>query len=124
MLDALRNVRTRVTVVVSESKSHALDFLDRSGEFADRLTPDPDLIVVDATNPDGVDDFVRCARSMNASKPCPILALTPAVPQETLHRWYLAGVHSVLSSESEQLTESLESISWYWLKHNSTPKLR
>lgn len=124
-LRALRETRVPCTVLGTNGFDKAIDYMNRSGDFASRSGEDPDLVLVDADQPNGhVSDFIRRARLETGCKPCPIVVLAPGATADNLEEWYSAGASSVLVATASQLPEALKSVSWYWLAHNRTPKHR
>jgi two-component system response regulator len=122
---ALREVRMPCVVLAADGYDSALDYLHRRGSFADRLQPDPEIIVVEVDGPESAtSDFIAEARGQTSSKPCPVVIFADGVANVHVKEWYLAGANSVLPVDSDGCEQAIQSVAWYWLAYNRTPLQR
>lgn len=117
------NLTNRIQVV--RDGAEALDFLFRTGEFADRRTDEnPKVILLDLKLPkvDGI-DVLRQVKADPRTRMIPIVVLTSSREERDILETYRLGVNSYIAKpvDFNQFTESMREIGTYWLLMNQLP---
>lgn len=103
----------------------ALDFLFGRGDFKDRDTTAPRLVILDLKLPgmDGI-EVLRTIKGDPSLRQIPIVILTSSAEESDLLTTYSLGINSyvVKSVDFDQFTTDVEKLGTYWLLINRTPR--
>ena len=125
IIDGLRRGGRAVEVDVVASGEHALDYLLRRGGFAQRVTSDPALILLDLSMPitDG-HRFLERMKSDSRVRCLPVVVLIPAADEPEISAGYDLGANAyvVKPSEVREVVEVAEQIGRFWLGVNRAPR--
>jgi len=102
----------------------ALDYLFRSGDYADRSDGAPRLVLLDLKMPrvDGI-EVLRAVKANERTKRIPVVVMTSSREEKDLARTYDLGVNSyvVKPVDFNALAELARQAGFYWLAINRTP---
>lgn len=108
-------------VLVLSDGTQALDFLHRTGSFANRSLEDPKLIILDLKLPlvDG-DYILRQIASDPATKLIPLVIVTSSREPRDIYSTYKLGANSyvVKPVNSDEYIETMRKVAGYWLSIN------
>lgn len=103
----------------------ALDFLFRKGDFRDRDTPHPRLILLDLKLPgmDGM-EVLRVIRKDPSLRQIPVVILTSSAQESDLLKSYDLGINSyvVKPVDFDHFAAEVGRLGAYWLILNRTPR--
>jgi CheY-like chemotaxis protein len=110
-----------------ENGREALDYLFRSGKYADRdIDAVPMLILLDIKMPvmDGL-ETLKYIRTDELTRRLPVVILTSSREEEDLARSYDLGVNSYICKpvDFNQFAEAVKTLGLYWLVLNEAPPL-
>jgi two-component system, response regulator len=124
-LDALREQKLANRIQVVRDGAEALDFLFRTGAYANRLNHYPKLILLDLKLPkvDGLEVLARI-RADPRTETLPVVVLTSSREERDIVRSYSLHVNSYIVKpiDFEQFTAAVREIGFYWLLLNQLPK--
>jgi two-component system, response regulator len=124
---ALQRKKIGCTVRVASNGRQALDYLSGKGEFADRNAyPLPSLVVMDIKMPemDGLEALKKIRQDEKLSK-LPVVIFTSSKRDEDVELAYGLGANAyvVKPSDTNQLAETLETMTKFWFAVNIPPKI-
>jgi CheY-like chemotaxis protein len=124
---AFAKARIANDVIVAENGREALDYLFRSGKYADRdIDAVPMLILLDIKMPvmDGL-ETLKYIRTDELTRRLPVVILTSSREEEDLARSYDLGVNSYICKpvDFNQFAEAVKTLGLYWLVLNEAPPL-
>lgn len=102
----------------------ALDYLFHRGQYADKKTGLPKVVLLDLRLPklDGI-DVLRAVRKNPKTKELPIVVLTSSKEETDLVETYRLGVNSFVSKPVvfKEFVETVANLGLYWVIVNRTP---
>lgn len=112
-------------VIVAENGKEALDYLFRTGKYADRdIDTVPMLVLLDIKMPvmDGL-ETLKYIRSDELTRRLPVVILTSSREEEDLARSYDLGVNSYICKpvDFNQFADAVKNLGLYWLVLNEPP---
>jgi len=116
------NVKPRVQVVSDGAR--ALDFLHRTGEFANRPTDDPKLIILDLNLPLVDGHYVlRQIVSDPRTYVIPLVVVSSSREPRDIYSTYKLGINSYIVKpvNSDTYIETIRAVAQYWLSTNQSP---
>lgn len=126
-LHALRknNITNRIHVV--RDGAEALDFLFRTGAYAERSAQNgPKVILLDLKLPlvDGL-EVLRRIKSDARTRTIPVVVLTSSREERDIVESYQLGVNSYITKpvDFQQFTEAVRNLGLYWLLLNQPPPM-
>ena len=124
-LRALKKVNICNNVVVVRDGQQALDYLFRSGEFADRDGPDlPTVVMLDINLPkvNGLDVLARL-RADPTTRLLPVVMLTSSDEEYDRLQSYKNGANSFVRKPLEftEFAQTVAQLGIYWLAVNKPP---
>jgi CheY-like chemotaxis protein len=123
-MTALRRNRVANQVVVVRDGAEALDYLHRRGDFADRPTGHPGLILLDLKMPkvDGI-EVLRQVKSDEALRMIPVVVLTSSREEHDVLRSYGLGVNAyvVKPVTFNEFLEAVQTLGQFWAVINEPP---
>lgn len=124
---ALQRKKIGCTVRVASNGRQALDYLSGKGVFADRgAYPLPSLVVMDIKMPemDGLEALKHIRQDGKLSK-LPVVIFTSSKRDEDVELAYELGANAyvVKPSDTNQLAETLETMTKFWFTVNVPPKV-
>ena len=123
-LDALAANHLANEVVHVRDGAEALDYLHRRGEFADRASGQPAVVVLDLNMPkvDGL-EVLRHMKSDPALKVIPVVIMTSSREEGDLVRSYELGVNAyvVKPVTFAEFVEAVKQVGAFWAVINEPP---
>ncbi len=123
-LHALRKHRLTNHIQVVRDGAEALDFVFRTGAYADR-TAGPRLILLDLKLPKvGGLEVLRRIKADPDTRTIPTVMLTSSRDQREINKCYELGVNSYIQKpmDFEQFRKAVEQLGLYWLLLNEPPQ--
>ena len=124
-LDALREQKISNKIQVVRDGAEALEFIFRTGTYADRPDAKPKLILLDLKLPkvSGMEVLERI-RSEPDTNSIPVVMLTSSKEERDIIESYRLGVNSYIVKpvDFEQFNTAVRTIGLYWLLLNEPPK--
>lgn len=121
---ALERARTDNEVVVARDGEEALDYLFRTGAFAQRDAMPPALVLLDLKLP-GIDGLavLRRLRATADTRRIPVVVLTTSDDRADIMASYELGVNSYICKPVDfgVFTGVMDQVSRYWLSLNQPP---
>jgi CheY-like chemotaxis protein len=121
---ALRNGGLANKLLWVKDGQEALDYLFRSGNYADRSATTPRLILLDLKMPkvDGL-EVLKAAKADERTKRIPIVVMTSSEEERDVAQTYKLGVNSyvVKPVDFNALADFARQAGYYWLAINRTP---
>src|SRR6185436_14140746 len=111
---------------VAEDGQQAIDYLNGTGEFADRIRfPLPCLVLLDLKLP-GKDghEVLQWIREQTELKSLVVIILTTSRESRDIDQTYLLGANSFLVKppRADTLVEMMKALKLYWLTFNQFPE--
>jgi len=123
-LHALRQRKLANNIVVTHDGEEALDFIFRSGPYANRANSHPKLILLDLKLPkiDGL-EVLRRIKEDEVTRSIPVVVMTSSREDRDLSVAYRFGVNSYIVKpvDFEQFTMCVQQLGFYWLLLNQPP---
>jgi CheY-like chemotaxis protein len=123
-LCALEELGIHGEVAVVGDGDEALDYLRRSGKFADRSTENPIVTLLDMKMPkvSGL-EVLRQMKSDANLRTIPVVMLTSSREQQDVNDSYAAGVNAYIVKpvEFEKFVEVVKEIGNFWAQMNEPP---
>lgn len=123
-LEALAQNNLVNEVVALRDGTEALDYLYRRGEFADRPSGNPAVILLDLKMPkvDGI-EVLRQIRSDPQLKMIPVVMLTSSREEQDLVRSYQLGVNAYIVKpvQFQEFVEAVKLVGAFWAVVNEAP---
>jgi two-component system response regulator len=124
-LRALRKANVALGIALVEDGVSALEFVFRTGAYADRTPATlPRVVLLDLKLPkvDGL-EVLRRIKSDPRTRALPIVVLTSSREQRDIHEAYVRGANSYIVKPIEyaELIAKLGDLVRYWLQLNETP---
>lgn len=120
-LHALRKGKVANQIQVARDGAEALEFIFRTGMFAERVDSNPKLILLDLKLPkvDGL-DVLRRIKSDPHTRSIPVVVLTSSREERDIVESYQLGVNSYITKpvDFEQFVGAVQHIGYYWLLFN------
>ena len=124
ILRALKKHNIKNDINVARDGAEALDYLFKTGPYADRDGGDPAIVLLDIKLPkiDGL-EVLRRIRADEQTKLQPVVILTSSDEQEDMIRGYKLGANSYVRKpvEFEEFSDAVERLGLYWLLLNQPP---
>lgn len=121
---ALKNGGLANALLWVKDGQQALDFLFRTGEYANRDDTVPRLILLDLKMPkvDGI-EVLRAIRADERTRRIPVVVMTSSQEESDVARSYDLGVNSyvVKPVDFAAMTELARQAGYYWLAINKVP---
>jgi len=122
---AFKNNKIANLVIVVRDGAEALEFLFKTGKFADRdLRTNPRLVLLDLKLPKvGGLDVLKKMRSTPATQFLPVVVLTTSNQDEDIVNSYRFGANSFIRKPVEfgKFNEAIKQLGCYWLLLNEVP---
>ena len=123
-LHALKKNNLANRIQVFADGAEALDFMFRRGRFADRVTRNPRVVLLDLKLPkiDGF-DVLRQLKASPDTAAIPVVILTSSREERDFARGYAERANSFIVKpvDWEQFTTAVREIGLYWLLLNQAP---
>lgn len=123
-LAALEEHRLANEVVVVRDGVGAMDYLNRRGQFANRTSGAPVVVLLDLKMPrmDGL-EVLRQMKSDPALRRIPVVILTSSREEQDLVRSYDLGVNAyvVKPVDFQKFMDSVKQLSCFWVLLNEPP---
>jgi CheY-like chemotaxis protein len=123
-LAALAEYRLANEVVVARDGAEALDYLRRTGAFADRPEGNPAVVLLDLKMPkvDGI-EVLRDMKSDPALRTIPVVMLTSSRQESDLVRSYQLGANAyvVKPVAFDEFVNAVRSLGLFWAVINEPP---
>ena len=124
ILRALKNFNVSNEITVVRDGAEALDYLFKTGPYADREGGDPAVVLLDIKLPkiDGL-EVLRRLRADEQTKHQPVVILTSSDEQEDMVQGYKLGANSYVRKpvEFEKFSEAVNQLGLYWMLLNEPP---
>ena len=124
-LHAFKSQKIVNEIHVVRDGAEALEYIFRTGAYADRCTGNPKMILLDLKLPlvDGI-EVLRRIRSDSRTRLIPVVALTTSNEQRDMVETYNLGVNSYIVKpvDFEQFNEVARHLGYYWLLLNRQPE--
>jgi CheY-like chemotaxis protein len=102
----------------------ALDYLHRRDAFADRLSGNPVLVLLDLKMPllDGI-GVLKEIKGVEALRTIPVVVLTSSTEPSDLQRAYEAGTNAYIAKPTEfaQFLSAMKHVCEFWININQHP---
>lgn len=126
-LRALKKVGIVNNIIWVKDGQEALDYIYREGDYAQRATRDPTLIMLDLKMPkvNGLEVLKRI-KTTEETKRIPVIMLTSSAEEPDIARCYAHGVNSYIVKpvESDKFFEEVSKAGFYWAILNRIPEAR
>ncbi|QEL20725.1 response regulator [Limnoglobus roseus] len=123
-LHAFRKYHVANTVHVVRDGAEVLEFLFRTGRYADRPAGVPNLVLLDLKLPlvDGT-EVIRRLKGDARTRSIPLVVMTSSREDKDLAACYALGVNSYIVKpvDFEQFGEVVRHLGFYWLLINQPP---
>jgi CheY-like chemotaxis protein len=123
-LDALARHNLANEVVAVRDGAEALDYLYRRGQFADRASGQPAVVLLDLKMPkvDGL-DVLRQIKSDPQLKMIPVVVLTSSREEPDLVNCYQLGVNAYIVKpvQFQEFVEAVKQVGAFWAVVNEPP---
>jgi two-component system response regulator len=123
-LYALKKYNIANRVHHARDGAEALEYLFRTGKYADRNEQPPRVIMLDLKLPkvDGL-EVLRRIKADKSTRSIPVVVLTSSREERDVIESYNLGVNSYIVKpiDFEQFTEAVRSLGLYWLLLNEVP---
>jgi two-component system, response regulator len=123
-LDALREQKIINQIRVVRDGAEALEFIFRTGAYADRPNSNPKVILLDLKLPkvSGLEVLQRI-RSDPHTATIPVVVLTSSREERDIYETYNLGINSYIVKpvDFEQFSAAVKRIGFYWLLLNQPP---
>ncbi len=124
ILRALKKHNIKNDINVARDGAEALDYLFKTGPYADRDGGNPAIVLLDLKLPkiDGL-EVLRRIRADEKTKLLPVVILTSSDEQEDMIRGYDLGANSYVRKpvEFEEFSDAVGRLGLYWLLLNEPP---
>lgn len=124
ILRTLKKINVKNEISVVRDGAEALEYLFRSGQYADRTSPRPIVVLLDIKLPkvDGL-EVLRRVRANTQTKTLPVVILTSSDEQEDKVNGYDLGCNSYVRKpvKFDEFTEAVKSLGLYWVLVNEPP---
>ena len=123
-LAALERCQLANAVIITRDGAEALDYLHARGQFADRTTGDPAVVLLDLKLPkvDGL-EVLEQIKTHSALRHTPVVMLTSSREERDLLRSYQLGVNAFVVKPVgfEQFFEAIQDLGMFWAVLNEPP---
>jgi len=120
-IDALRETHLANPIVHVEDGVEALDYLNRTGAFAERAEGNPAVVLLDIKMPrmDGI-EVLRAIRSNEHTRRVPVVILSSSREERDLAASWDLGVNAyvVKPVDGEQFFEAVQTLGQFWAVMN------
>jgi CheY-like chemotaxis protein len=117
----LRAEKLANNIVWLRDGQQAIDYLFRRGEYADRVTPAPRLVLLDLKMPrvDGI-EVLRAMKGSDDTRRIPVVVMTSSQEESDIAMTYDLGVNSyvVKPMDFESLANVARNAGFYWMAVN------
>ena len=124
VLRALKKFKVKNDTNVVRDGAEALDYMFKTGPYADRKGGNPAVILLDLKLPkiDGL-EVLRRLREDQRTRHQPVVILTSSDEQEDMVRGYELGANSYVRKPVgfEEFSEAVRQLGLYWLLLNKPP---
>ena len=126
ILRALKKANIKNNIDVAQDGAEALDYLFKTGQYADRESGNPTVVLLDIKLPkmDGL-EVLQKLREDDRTKLLPIVILTSSDEEEDIVRSYELGANSYVRKPVEfgSFSEAVNQLGLYWLLLNEIPPM-
>lgn len=123
-LIALERSQLANEVVVARDGAEALDYLNRSGHFANRPEGNPAVVLLDLKLPkiDGI-EVLRRLRDQESTRSTPVVMLTSSKEEQDVVRSYASGVNAyvVKPVDFQEFIQAIADLGVFWAVINEPP---
>ena len=124
-IDALRDAHLANPIVHVEDGVEALDYLMRTGRFADRTDEDPAVLLLDIKMPrmDGLEVLQKLRADENLRR-IPVVILSSSREESDLARSWDLGVNAyvVKPVDVDQFFDAVKALGKFWAVFNEIPE--
>ena len=124
-IDALRDAHLANPIVHVEDGVEALDYLMRTGRFADRTDEDPAVLLLDIKMPrmDGLEVLQKLRAHENLRR-LPVVILSSSREESDLARSWDLGVNAyvVKPVDVDQFFDAVKALGKFWAVFNEIPE--
>ncbi len=124
ILRALKKFNVKNDINVVRDGAEALDYLFKTGPYADRRGGNPAVVLLDLKLPkiDGL-EVLRRLREDQRTRHQPVVILTSSDEQEDMARGYELGANSYVRKpvEFDSFAQAVTQLGLYWLRLNEPP---
>ena len=124
VLRALKKFKVKNDTNIVRDGAEALDYMFKTGPYADRKGGNPAVILLDLKLPkiDGL-EVLRRLREDQRTRHQPVVILTSSDEQEDMARGYELGANSYVRKPVgfEEFSEAVRQLGLYWLLLNKPP---
>ncbi|MEE9544450.1 MAG: response regulator [Rhodospirillales bacterium] len=124
LLRALKKFNVKNDINVVRDGAEALDYLFKTGSYADRKGGNPAVVLLDLKLPkiDGL-EVLRRLREDQRTRHQPVVILTSSDEQEDMVRGYELGANSYVRKPVgfEEFSEAVSQLGLYWALLNEPP---
>ena len=124
VLRALKKFKVKNDTNIVRDGAEALDYMFKTGPYADRKGGNPAVILLDLKLPkiDGL-EVLRRLREDQRTRHQPVVILTSSDEQEDMVRGYELGANSYVRKPVgfEEFSEAVRQLGLYWLLLNKPP---
>ncbi|OHE85056.1 MAG: two-component system response regulator [Lysobacterales bacterium RIFOXYD1_FULL_69_11] len=124
-IDALRDAHLANPIVHVEDGVEALDYLMRTGRFADRTDEDPAVLLLDIKMPrmDGLEVLQKLRADENLRR-LPVVILSSSREESDLARSWDLGVNAyvVKPVDVDQFFDAVKALGKFWAVFNEIPE--
>jgi len=124
VLRTLNKINVKNGIRVVRDGAEALEYLFRTGQYSERKSARPIVVLLDLKLPkvDGL-EVLRRVRAEKRTKTLPVVILTSSDEQEDKVRGYDLGCNSYVRKpvKFDEFAEAVKSLGLYWLLLNEPP---
>lgn len=124
LLRALKKINVSNSVTVVRDGAEALDYMFKTGSYANRDSGNPAVVLLDINLPkvDGL-EVLRRVRGNPPTRHQPVVILTSSDEQEDMVRGYELGANSYVRKpvEFDEFADAVTRLGLYWLLLNEPP---
>lgn len=123
-LIALERSQLANEVVIARDGAEAMDYLNRTGDFADRADGNPAVVLLDLKLPkiDGI-EVLRRLRDCESTRSVPVVMLTSSKEEQDVVRSYASGVNAyvVKPVDFQEFIQAISDLGIFWAVINEPP---
>lgn len=123
-ISAFRENHLGNEITVVRDGAEALDYLFRTGSYANRRTPDPELILLDLNLPKvGGLEVLERLRADDRTRIIPVVILTSSKDEDDIVAGFSRGANSYVRKpvDYDEFVKAVNDLGAYWLVLNQSP---